>query len=70
MHTLGILALLFPNSENSITGIIVGRPCAHRLGNFVCSNNFIRFVHCSKVSLSPNLIAPKKVPKLVKEKES
>lgn len=65
MHTLGILELLFSNSENSITGIIVGRPCAHRLGNFVYLNNFMRLVHCFKDSLSPNLMAPKKVPKRV-----
>lgn len=63
IRTSGILVPLLSNSESSITGIIVGRPCAHRLGNFVNFNNFIRDVHCSRVSLSPNLMAPEEISK-------
>lgn len=58
MYTSRILVLLLSSSERSITGTTVGRPCAHRLGDFVHPSNFTRRVHCSKVSLSPNLMAP------------
>jgi len=62
MHTSYLFASLLPSSGSSITGTTVGRPCAHRLGNFVFFSNFTRYKHCCKVNSSPNLIAPVNIP--------